>query len=307
MSLVKSAVRIGLHRTGAIGLVREMRRSGIRILTYHRFHDRQAWDAQCRHLRRHYQPVSLSQVADSFRSGSPLPSKAVAVTVDDGYRDFYTEAFPIAAQYSIPVTVFLVTDFLDSGWLWRDVVEYVLRNTPADRQRSARDLIDTLKTWPDSKRRDFLAALPESFKVTLPEHPPEDAAPLTWDQVREMRRAGIEFGAHTKTHPILPRVESADVLAEEITQPKRRIEQELNEPVRFFCYPNGEWDQRSVECVRQSGYELAVTMDWGRNVAPRSPLLLQRSPADPSWPTLFFREVVAFGHPWRRQTLQEPA
>ena len=100
--------------------VRAYTRRGIRILAYHRFPaDRSGLIAQCQHIRRNYHPVSMRQVAESFRAGPPLPGGALAITVDDGYRDFLLNGQPIFSAYEIPVTVFLVTDFVDGRcWPW---------------------------------------------------------------------------------------------------------------------------------------------------------------------------------------------
>lgn len=54
--------------------------------------------------------VPLAQVVAWHQGKRELPRKVVAVTFDDGYRDFETVALPVCEELAIPVTLFLVTD-----------------------------------------------------------------------------------------------------------------------------------------------------------------------------------------------------
>jgi peptidoglycan/xylan/chitin deacetylase (PgdA/CDA1 family) len=58
--------------------------------------------------RNGYQPVTLSDLADHSEKGRPLPPKPVVITLDDGYLDNYTYAYPILKKYRFTATVFVV-------------------------------------------------------------------------------------------------------------------------------------------------------------------------------------------------------
>ncbi len=73
---------------------------------------------------------------------------------------------------------------------------------------------------------------------------------LTWPQIREMERAGVEFGAHTITHPDLTRL-PAHRLEAEILGSKTIVEETLGTRVRAFAYPFGRRNPRILEIVRQ--------------------------------------------------------
>ena len=87
---------------------------------------------------------------------------------------------------------------------------------------------------------------------------------LTWPQIREMQKYGIEFGSHTLTHPFLPDV-SHEKLRCELVESKRRLEDALGLEVTSFAYPYGGVDRRVRAAVAEAGYKLAFTTLPGPN------------------------------------------
>jgi peptidoglycan/xylan/chitin deacetylase (PgdA/CDA1 family) len=107
---------------------------------------------------------------------------------------------------------------------------------------------------------------------------------------------GIEFGPHTRTHPILSRIGDAERLRDEIDGSRRRIEEETGKPAVHFCYPNGRYEdigQQVLEKVRAAGFETGVVTAEGLNFPGCDSLLLKRIPADPAYSDLFFQEYLA--------------
>jgi len=321
----KNIARFGLHRLGGLRLLIWSSRSRFRILTYHRFSPAvfpgapETLDRQCAFLRRRFHPVPLAEIARSFETGAPLPPKALAVTVDDGYRDFFLDGFPVFRKWQIPVTVFLMTDFLDRKlWPWWNRVDYAARNgraarvrlsllpgraaeelpleTGEQREHAAAAIRDQLVKVPHRVRLAFLEALPGLFDVAIPPQPPPEHAALTWDDVRQLAAAGVEFGSHTRTHPILPSVEDRSLVEEELAGSKARIEQELGRPAIHFCYPNGDHDDATVAAVARCGFQTAVTIRKGLNAPRENRYLLKRVSLDPDCPDEYFREAVVGLH-----------
>jgi peptidoglycan/xylan/chitin deacetylase (PgdA/CDA1 family) len=60
-----------------------------------------------RYLKAQYCPVRLVEVAAFVTGQGTLPDRAIAVTFDDGYADFLTNAFPLIEKYDIPATLFV--------------------------------------------------------------------------------------------------------------------------------------------------------------------------------------------------------
>jgi peptidoglycan/xylan/chitin deacetylase (PgdA/CDA1 family) len=317
-SLLKSAAAAAFHHAGGLASVRWRNRQGLRILMYHRFSDRAALARQCAHIRRHYQPVSMAAVSDWLHASRSLPPYALAVTVDDGYGDFQEAGHPVFAEYRIPVTVFLVTDFLDGkSWLWFDRVVYAFQrakvsdasiempggnalhfklDSAAARGTAGQHLADLAVALSPADRRELVAKLPRLLQVEMPEQAPPEYRPLSWDAVRSLASSGVEFGAHTKTHPILSALADPEELREEIAGSKARIESELDRPVLHFCYPNGKMRDigpAAAETVQAAGMQTAVTAEPGVNQIHQDAFLLRRIGADPSHREMYFARRAA--------------
>jgi peptidoglycan/xylan/chitin deacetylase (PgdA/CDA1 family) len=303
----RGIVRSVFHHGGGTRLTRFAHRHSLRILMYHRFRDIPAWDAQCRHLRRHYEPLALSETVTRFERGEPLPPNALVLTIDDGYRDCYTSAYPTLRKYGLPAVVYLATNLLDSGeWLWTDRVTWMYEHSPllsslavAARHEAAARASQQLKALPNHERMRRLASLSDELRMHPPETPPADYEPLSWDEAREMARHGIEFGAHTRSHPILSRLSSRAEVAAEVVGSRERVEEELGSPVLHFCYPNGmaeDFTTETVAVVRDAGFVTAVTAQSGLNATGADWFRLRRIAQDPDNPETRFASRVAGFH-----------
>jgi len=97
---------------------------------------------------------------------------------------------------------------------------------------------------------------------------------LNWQEIKEMQLGGIEFGAHTLTHPNLTRL-SSDQVKTEVYESKAIIEEKLGTSVTCFAYPFGRSDYQSRGIVK-SHFDCACTDKLGL-VAPGSdPFALAR-------------------------------
>src|SRR5262249_28311362 len=105
----------------------------------------------------------------------------------------------------------------------------------------------------------------------------------SWAELRALSDEGFDIGGHTRTHPIVSRID-ANALRAEIGGCKERIEHEIGVPVRHFAYPNGgpeDYGPEAVRAVIAAGYRAAVTSIPGGNT-PRTPSHeLHRIGADP--------------------------
>ena len=239
-------------------------------------------------LHRHFRPLHLAEALRRLDERIPLPPRAVAVTFDDGHRDNYTHAFPVLRRLGVPATIFLSTGYMDrKETFWFDDVAYRLQRASRDaielrslglrlvlgdaarRRRATDEVLAKLKLVPNAVRLSALRELAEESGVEAGIGD-ERSRPLTWAQVREMRDAGVEFGSHTVSHPILSRLGDEELRAE-LRLSREELERQLGRRVVLLAYPVGgedAFDERVVRIARECGYRMALTYVSGANRWP---------------------------------------
>ena len=81
------------------------------------------FQAQMAYLHRFgYQVLSMDDVLTCLNGESPVPPRAVALTFDDGYENFYQYAWPVLQRYGFPSMVYLLSGLIGqaSSWFERD-------------------------------------------------------------------------------------------------------------------------------------------------------------------------------------------
>lgn len=289
MSLLSKTVR-KIGPLGGYALARQLSRKQPRILMYHRFSDPPikdwaspaCFEEQVKHIRKHYRPFSLVGLIQYAERHGGMPEHAVVITVDDGYRDFYDYAFPILHRHGVPATLFATTGFVDRRlWLWPDKVTWLLKNArrvTADAtfgsviltagqycedfsNKCWQPLITHGLSIPDHEKHAFIADLANVLGLELPATIPEEFAPISWEQLKELEAAGIEVGGHTVTHPTLGQVTEVQA-RDEIFGCRDELIEHLGAKPRTFCYPNGQpsdFQDFLLPLVEQAGFLGAVT------------------------------------------------
>jgi peptidoglycan/xylan/chitin deacetylase (PgdA/CDA1 family) len=99
---------------------------------------------------------------------------------------------------------------------------------------------------------------------------------LTVEQVQALLAAGMDVGAHTKTHVALTEVRSADDLQREVRGSREDLERQLGRRVSLFAYPFGDFDDEVAEQVRGAGFDAACCSRSGINDPVVAPYELRR-------------------------------
>jgi len=65
-----------------------------------------------------FKPISINAIEDYYFHQTPLPDKAFLITLDDGFEDNYSNAFPILQRYKIPAVIYLATGLVGKTNQW---------------------------------------------------------------------------------------------------------------------------------------------------------------------------------------------
>lgn len=233
--------------------------------------------------KHHYQPISLQELFDYLSHDEPLPERAVVFTVDDGFADQFEYLPPVFAQYDVPLTCFVITDFLDGKlWPWDDQVKYIFYNTKISnfsvrlpnemvfkaeimhkksRVLERRRLIGILKAQNQTCIYKWLDSLYKAAELDTPGSVPHEFSPASWEQANQFVQSGHAIAAHTKTHRILSQLSDAEAY-DEIIGSYEFLKTRVVDCADIFAYPTGlpsDFGQREIDIIKSSPISGSVT------------------------------------------------
>ncbi len=258
------------------------------------------FEAQLIILQKKNLGISLKKMAERLGQNK-LGFNSLALTFDDGYGDNYSYAKPLLEKYAIPATFFIATAQVGQRKeFWWDELENILFASPLlpDRLQvrvlgtdyfwdlASEDPVSTmcqenLKIWHydaasrNNRQKAFLdlwtiikPLAPNQQEVIMAqlrkysrEQPREYNFPMTSKQLLEIEDKTLFcLGAHTCNHPSLPAL-SAENQGAEISDSIRTLEDLLSRKITTFSYPYGDYNQHSLETLKNAGVSYACTTE----------------------------------------------
>ena len=209
----------------------------VTVLIYHRFGEDkypstniavERFREQLEFLRNNdYTVIPLEKLVEFLQKGTELPERSVIITIDDGYRSVYENAWPLLREYGYPFTVFIYAKATDN------------------------------------RHSNY----------------------MTWEQVREMKKHGVDFQNHGFAHDHMafkpPEMDMAEYQAwirADLAVSTRILSEELKERPRFYAVPYGEYNQIILDEIRSFGYEAIFLQDPGSVSSDTDPFAIPREP-----------------------------
>jgi peptidoglycan/xylan/chitin deacetylase (PgdA/CDA1 family) len=141
-----------------------------------------------------FHPVNLDEVRAYFAGSQALPPRPVVITLDDGYRDLYTNAFPILRAHGFTAVAYIVPSFV--GW-----PDYVTRDEIVEMDRDGIEIASHTMSHANLAKLSYGSAMYELVQSkrwleTLVGHPVLDFAypsgKFTSQTVLAVQQAGYD-------------------------------------------------------------------------------------------------------------------
>jgi peptidoglycan/xylan/chitin deacetylase (PgdA/CDA1 family) len=238
--------------------------------------------------------LSLSEALERLQDGS-LPERAVVLTFDDGFYDFYGAAFPILEKFGYPVTLYLTTYYVEFNRpVFDPMCAYLLWKTrhkelcwphlfPSsivlDRAGQCR-AFQMIRQFAISnqlsslEKDNLLAQLAERIEVDYRDLCRKRVLHLIKpEEAKELAKRGVDLQFHTHRHRAYQTREKMFAELEENRQ--RLVAYTLKEP-HHFCYTSGFYLPEYPRILREYGILSATTCEGGLCSSKTDRMLLPR-------------------------------
>lgn len=246
---------------------------------------------QIAYLEKHHCIVPMQALIEALHGDADaLPDNAVVLTFDDGYRDHFTDAFPVLRRAGVAGTFFVPECAVtDRRVLDVNKIHFVLAKTPAEVLSAEIDrrLVEAQLDPVEHRRQYWVAnrfdpadviyvkrmlqhALPQAirteilnslFRRWVSADEADFAAELYMSEadLKEMLAAGMLVGAHGSNHLWLDRCDSATQLVEIDRSALMLVRLGVPQTAWTFCYPYGAYNHETLALARERGFRAGVT------------------------------------------------
>lgn len=216
--------------------------------------------------------ITSAQINEYLISKAKKPF--AVFTMDDGYKDNFTKAYPVFKNNNVPFTIFLSTDFPDKkAILWWYVLEdlilsnreIVLSNgnkydcsTMEHKEKTFLDIRLEILALDQTKLLEELNKLFSGYDIDWFSR--TDELSMTWSDVEELSKDSlVTIGGHTKHHYNLKALPDSQTVVEEVNSGVEILKQHGINP-EVFAYPFGstnEVGEREIKILASLKFKCA--------------------------------------------------
>ena len=223
--------------------------------------------------------LSLNDVYDIIVGEKIVNKPFVSFTMDDGYIDNFTIAYPIFKRNNIPFCIFIATDFIDKKAIlwWYTIEQLILNNSNIELTDGSSYICDSFQNKWNTFRllREKILHLDQYslldslqklfFHYDIDWLAPVQRMAMSWDNIKTLSQESLcTIGGHTISHPAFNQI-TLDEIMEEIDGGVKKIELVIEKKVKHFAYPYGsinEDGEREYEYLKRFGFK-TVFVSYG--------------------------------------------
>ncbi|MDD5617770.1 MAG: polysaccharide deacetylase family protein [Candidatus Omnitrophica bacterium] len=289
--ILKSILLFSLSNDLFIWFYLLLRRNKLRIIAYHGVSDvdyekktpnvisRGVFEKQLKYLKKHYRNSSLPLLTNNecrkYYNG-------ITITFDDGYENNYKYAVPLLLKYGFTAIFFVNPKYVEMSEknqtiaTWWDIIYYIMNEKNYDDfvsifSNNGLKLdpllnIETAKTKAVEKLKNIAVdkcdKVAQEMQSRFAKEIKEMAFPgfMNWQQLKEIKKAGMDIGAHTMSHVNVSGL-SLNKFQEELAEARNIMETQLNASILYFAFPLGKkanYSYEAVEFLRKIGHKCAL-------------------------------------------------
>jgi len=253
---------------------------------------------QLRFLKSRYHLISPEAFHSWLKASDSLPQRAVLLTCDDGLRNALTDMVPILLEEGARCLFFVTGASLadTAECLWYEELYHMFNDAPGDASvevggkavrkdsRTSKDLVGiwwsliqelSVLNGDDRKRSLRLMRtdwrLPDDWQMAEDEQAARRYQLLNCRELNQLATQGMTVGAHTLSHPLLPKM-SAELAEQEIRECKEALEAQLQQEVWALAFPfghEGSAGMREMTLAERAGYACAFLNHGGGRFGQR--------------------------------------
>ena len=198
-------------------------------------------------IRNNYFFISTDQLVDIIKKKSKPPVGSVWLSFDDCWKGNIENVIPVLEKYEIPATFFISTKPVEDGYFWWTI---------AKKYKSLLQVkFNDLWIIAENQRREIIKKLVNGKSDEI-----KREAMTIKDIKRILKNNLVTIGSHTVHHAITTNCSDIE-LEYEINNSKRKLENWTGIEVKYFSYPNGDFDGREKIILEKYGFELAATTE----------------------------------------------
>lgn len=210
-------------------------------------------------------PIEKVQVSSTAADAATIIArKQVPILCYHQIREWRASDSKVARDYIVPPAVFSqqIKMLADSGYhsiLPDQLVDYLKYGTPLPEK-------PVMLTFDDTDLSQYTDALPELnkagfkgvfFIMTVSLNRP---GYMSREQVKALSDQGHVIGSHTWDHQNVKKLKEEKEWETQIEKPNRQLQEITGKPVKYFAYPFGLWDPRSVGEIKKRGFTAAFQL-----------------------------------------------